>query len=348
MAGGVGSRFWPLSRLNNPKQFRDILGTGKSLIQHTIDRFQNVCPVENIYVVTNKIYKHLVQEQMPELHENQILLEPIMRNTAPCIAYACYKIAEKNAKAKIVVTPSDHAIFNESEFERIIMRSLKEIASSDKLITIGITPTRPDTGYGYIQFIEGKGFLKKAKTFTEKPAIDIAIKFYESGEFVWNAGIFIWNAAAIKKAIKKHLPDMDEAFRGIRKKFFTPKEQDAVDTVYSRCRNISVDYGIMEKADNVYVVPGSFEWSDLGSWNSLYEISDKDDDLNVLEGDVLVYDSTNCIVKSASSKLIVIEGLKGYLVADCGNALIICKKDNEKQFRKFVRDVKNKMGTDYL
>lgn len=348
MAGGVGSRFWPYSRESHPKQFKDILGTGKTLLQQTVYRFKKIVPVKNIFIVTNKIYNNLVQEQLPELKDYQILLEPRMRNTAPCIVYACYKIRMKNPDARIVVTPSDHTISDDQEFKNIIKRSLEEVSGKDMFVTIGITPSRPETGYGYIQFIKSRGLFKPVKTFTEKPALDLAIKFIESGEFVWNAGIFIWNVAAIRKAVKKYLPDMDEVFEEAKSAFYSKSEQDAIDKAYSHCQNISIDYGIMEKAKNVYVALGSFGWSDLGSWNSLYDISEKDEEENVVDANALIYDSTKCIVKGPEDKLIVIEGLEGYLVAEYENAIIICKKDHEKQFRKYIKDVKNKKGQEYL
>jgi mannose-1-phosphate guanylyltransferase len=348
MAGGIGSRFWPYSRQDHPKQFIDILGTGKSLLQHTVDRFKNICPMENVYVVTNKSYGELVSEQLPDLSKDQILLEPTKRNTAPCIGYSSYKIAEKNPEARIIVSPSDHAIFNENKFEQVVIESIRGLENNDALVTIGIKPSRPETGYGYIQFFDDKSPLKKVKTFTEKPDTELAKKFIESGEFVWNAGIFIWSANAIKKAFSDHLPEMAEVFEETKKYFYTDDEQSAIDEAYSHCRNISIDYGIMEKASNVYVMLAEFDWSDLGSWNSLYEISEKDNDNNVHDANVLVYDSKNCMFRAPKDKLIIAEGLDGYLIADCGNALVICKKDHEKKFREFVNDVKIKKGRVYL
>jgi mannose-1-phosphate guanylyltransferase len=348
MAGGIGSRFWPYSRQDHPKQFIDILGTGKSLLQHTADRFKNICPVENVYVVTNISYGDLVSEQLPSLSKDQILLEPTKRNTAPCIGYSCYKIAEKNPNARIIVSPSDHAIFNEEKFEKAVNESIEGFEDSEALVTIGIKPSRPETGYGYIQFFNNDNPLKKVKTFTEKPNIELATKFVESGEFVWNAGIFIWSANAIKKAFTHYLPEIAEVFEEAKKHFFTDEEQGAIEKAYSHCRNISIDYGIMEKSSNVYVMLAEFDWSDLGSWNSLYDISEKDNDENVHDANVLVYESKNCMFKAPKDKLVVAEGLDGYLVADCGNALIICKKDHEKKFREFVDDVKTKKGQKYL
>jgi len=348
MAGGIGSRFWPYSRQDHPKQFIDILGTGKSLLQHTVERFENICPIENVFVVTNKDYGNLVSEQLPDLTKDQILLEPTKRNTAPCIAYSCYKIAEKNPEAKIIISPSDHAIFNERKFVQVIKKSINELKNKEALVTIGIKPSRPETGYGYIQFIQSKETLKKVKTFTEKPDADLAQKFIDSGDFVWNAGIFIWSAETIKNAFKDHLPEMAEVFEEAKKYLYTKKEQSAIDKAYSHCRNISIDYGIMEKSNNVHVVLGDFGWSDLGSWNSLYDISDKDKNGNVDNANVLSYDSENCLFKGPENKLIIVEVLNNYLVADCGNALIICQKDHEKKFREFVNDVKSQKGSKFL
>ncbi len=348
MAGGVGSRFWPYSRNNHPKQFLDVLGTGDSLLQLTYKRFLTLCPKENIYIVTNELYNDLVKEQLPEMTEDQILLEPVRRNTAPCIAYAAYKIGKKNPNAVMVVAPSDHAIFNEKAFDACVENAMSAASEDDKLITIGITPNRPETGYGYIQYIEDEGEVKKVKTFTEKPQKEMAKKFLESGDFVWNAGIFIWSVAAIKKAFESHLDDMAETFEEISSSFYTDKEAGTVKKAYAECKNISIDYGIMEKAENVYVVFGDFGWSDLGSWNSLHEISDKDDNENVIEGQAITYDSKECMIKGPDDKLIVVQGLSGYLVAECGNVLLICEKDNESKFREFVADVKAKKGEKYL
>lgn len=348
MAGGIGSRFWPYSRNAKPKQFLDVMGTGKSLLQLTYDRFKNICPEENILIVANERYDDLVREQLEGIKDDQILLEPLRRNTAPCIAYACYKIAKKDPDATVVVSPSDHAIFNESKFFSVINTAMEAAGNSDILITLGIKPSRPETGYGYIQFIKSKDDVKKVKTFTEKPEYDLAKKFVESGEFVWNAGIFIWNVKAIKKAFEKQLPEISESFDEISDKYYSDAEQSAVDNAYSQCKNISIDYGILEKVNNVHVVLADFDWSDLGSWNSLYEISDKDSNQNVVNGNAILYDSENCIIKGPMDKVIVVEGLKDYLVADHGNALLICNKNHEKRFREFFNDVKNKKGDEFM
>lgn len=349
MAGGIGSRFWPYSRNEYPKQFLDILGTGTSLLQMTYDRFLALCPKENIYIVTNDSYDKLVKDQLPGIQSEQVLLEPQRRNTAPCIAFASYKIREKNKNAKIIVSPSDHAIFKVSAFVETVTTALEAADAGDKLITIGIKPNRPETGYGYIQFHADESEpINKVKTFTEKPQLELAKKFIESGDFVWNSGIFIWHVDAIVDAFENHLSEISEIFEEGRKNFFTSKENEFVKNAYYQCKNISIDYAIMEKASNVYVVLGDFGWSDLGSWNSLFEIREKDENKNVVEANLLSYDSTECIVKGAKDKLIIIQDLKGYLVADCDNVLLICHKDEEQKFREFVSDVKSKKGVEFL
>ena len=277
MAGGIGSRFWPYSRNNHPKQFLDILGVGSSLLQMTYQRFAKICPVENIYIVTNSDYESLVKEQLPEIDDEQLLLEPQRRNTAPCIALSSDKILRKNPDAKIIVSPSDHAIFKDDLFYSSLNDALEAVEDGDKLVTIGIKPHRPETGYGYIQYhTDEQAAIKKVKTFTEKPQLDLAQKFFESGEFVWNSGIFIWHVKAITKAFEEFLPEVSEIFQEGQKHFFTPKETSFIKNAYSQCKNISIDYAIMEKAANVYVVLGNFGWSDLGSWGSLFEMREKD------------------------------------------------------------------------
>lgn len=349
MAGGVGSRFWPYSRNYRPKQFLDVLDTGESLIQLTNNRFKGICPQENIYVVTNEAYVELVKEHLPDLDHHQILAEPVGRNTAPCIAYASYKIASRNKNANIIVTPSDHTIFKEKEFEQTVSLAIESANSSDRIITIGINPSRPETGYGYIQFIpESDSPIKKVKTFTEKPELELAKKFVESGEFVWNAGIFIWNAHTIKSAFEKYLPDMAELFSQGTSMFYTDEEFAFVKNVYSQCKNISIDYGVMEKASNVYVVQADFGWSDIGSWSTLHDLKPKDGNNNVFDATTLAYDTNNCIVKGPNDKLIIVQGLDGYLVADIDNVLLICEKDNERQFRDFSADIKARRMTEFL
>lgn len=345
MAGGVGVRFWPYSRNAKPKQFLDVLGTGRTLLQSTYDRFASICPKENIYVVTHQEHAQLVHDQLPDLQVSQILAEPMRKNTAPCIAYASYRIQQQNKDAVIVVSPSDHLILKEEGFHEIILKAAEQATAQDKLLTLGITPSRPETGYGYIQFLHDKKLIKKVKTFTEKPELSLAKKFIESGDFVWNAGIFIWSVQAIVKSIQEHLPEMAEVFEEMKPTFNTALESVAIEKAYAQCKNISIDYAILEKAANVFVCLGDFTWSDLGSWASIHEISPKDENNNVLKGKTLMYDTRNSIVRASSSdKLIVVQGLNGYLVAEFGNVIIVCEKDKEDQFRKFVTDVKGMQG----
>jgi len=349
MAGGVGVRFWPYSRNSKPKQFLDVLGTGKTLLQSTFDRFLPVCPVENIFVVTHEEHADLVKQQLPQLGPQQILAEPMRKNTAACIAYSSYKIAQINPNAIIVVSPSDHLIMMEEEFQDVIKKASDQAKSQDKLITLGIPPTRPETGYGYIQFHTEKTFIKKVKTFTEKPELSLAKKFIESGDFVWNSGIFIWGVQAINSAFHQYLPEMSEVFDDIKLKLGTNEEKEAILSTYSQCKNISIDYGIMEKAQNVFVCLGTFTWSDLGSWASIHEISEKDESNNVISANAQTYDVRNCIIKGSPDKLIVVQGLNGYLVGEFGNVVIVCEKDKEEQFRRFVNDLKTKPNAaDYI
>ncbi len=349
MAGGLGTRFWPSSRNGKPKQFLDILGTGKTLLQSTAERFESICPKENVFVVTNTDHAVLVREQLPFIPEDQILAEPVRRNTAPCIAYATYKIKKINPKAIVIVSPADHLILNEEAFRVLIKDSVHKAIAQDKLITIGIKPTRPETGYGYIQFINSEDSLKKVKTFTEKPELNLANKFLESGDFVWNSGIFIWGVEAIYGALHKHLPELAEVFDDIVDNLSTPNEANAIKKAYSLCKNISIDFGVMEKANNVFVMLGDFSWSDLGSWTTLHELSKKDENNNAVDANVLLYDTRNSIIKAPRDKLIVVQGLNGYLVGYFDNVIIICEKDKEGQFRSFVNDVKGKPdGTNYL
>ncbi|OYT13943.1 MAG: mannose-1-phosphate guanylyltransferase [Bacteroidetes bacterium 4572_114] len=354
MAGGIGARFWPMSRTNRPKQFIDILETGETLIQQTFNRFKKICPVENIFIVTNEIYDGLVKEQLPELPENNILLEPAMRNTAPCIAYANYKIKSVNPDACVVVAPSDHLILKEDEFVRVINDSLGIASENDWLITLGIKPGRPDTGYGYIQYDENQKYgkndqVRKVVTFTEKPDLELAEKFLASGDFLWNAGIFIWSLKSITAAFSKYLDDVDDLFKKGIGKYNTPEEKQFINETYTVCRKISIDYGVMEKAPNVYVYSADFGWSDLGTWRSLYDIREKDEKANVLTGDnVMLYDAESCIVHMPKDKLVVIQGLKDYIVIENDEALLICKKNEEQQIRQFVTDIKVDKGEKFI
>ena len=343
MAGGTGTRFWPYSRNTKPKQFIDALGTGRSLLQMTYDRFSSTVPNENIWIVSNEIYSDLLAEQLPELNAENILLEPTKRNTAPCIAYAAYKIKKKDPNAVMVILPSDHVIFKEEQFLEVVNTAV-EGAGDEQLITIGIEPNRPETGYGYIQFIESEQPLKKVKTFTEKPELDLAQKFLESGDFVWNAGIFVWSVKAIISAFEKYQSELAETFDEGEDYYFTEKESAFIKSAYSISKSVSIDYAIMEKAEHVSVVLGDFGWSDLGSWNALHEIKEKDTHENVFEGDVMSYNSRNNYVLSKTNRLIVTEGLEGYLVADFDDVLLICRKEDSGIFREFVSDIKEQKG----
>lgn len=341
MAGGIGSRFWPFSRTNYPKQFHDVLGTGKSLLQQTAERFFSVCPKENIFIVTNKSYSDLVKEQLPFLNDNQILGEPIGRNTAPCIAYACYKIKQNNPDAVVVVAPSDHVITKQDEFISTISYGLEKASKSDILITLGIKPSRPDTGYGYIQYFENAGEqLKQVKTFTEKPVLELAKKFLESGDFVWNAGIFIWNVKTILRNFEQHVPEMAETFEEGSNLYWSESEENFIATAYSQCKNISIDYAILEKSDDVFVQLSDFGWSDLGTWKSLYDISPKDENENVLTGNIITSESKNCIIKTPKDKLVVVHGLDNFIVAEYDGVLMVCQKDDEQKVKEFVSQVK--------
>jgi len=354
MAGGIGARFWPMSRTGYPKQFIDILGTGETLIQQTFNRFKKICPIENILVVTNEIYDGLVKEQLPGLPENNILLEPAMRNTAPCIAYANYKIKSVNPDACIVVAPSDHLIIKEEEFVRVILEALEAASKNDCLITLGIKPSRPDTGYGYIQYDEAQtsetnNKIRKVKTFTEKPDLELAEKFLASGDFLWNAGIFIWSLKSISKAFENYLEDVDDLFKTGIGKYNTPEEKQFIDDTYTVCRKISIDFGVMEKATNVYVLSADFGWSDLGTWRSLYDIREKDENNNVSSGEnVMLYDTQNCIIRMPQDKLVVVQGLDNFIVIEDDNKLLICNKDEEQQIRQFVTDIKVDKGEKFI
>jgi mannose-1-phosphate guanylyltransferase len=340
MAGGVGTRFWPFSRTDFPKQFHDVLGTGRTLLQQTVDRFEGVCPIENIYIVTSQEYKALIKEQIPELTDDQILLEPHRRNTAPCIAYACYKIAAKNPNANVVVAPADHIILKEEVFKDTIKVALGATRNEDILITLGIQPTRPDTGYGYIQYIPDKLTVKKVKSFTEKPHLELALQFLDSGDFVWNAGIFVWNINAFKKALVQFQPNIAEIFQEGDEHYYLDSEDTFIQRAYQHCGSISIDNGIMEKADNVHVVLASFGWSDLGTWKSMYEVSEKDANLNVTDGNLILHNTTNSIIKTPKDKLVVVNGLDGFIVAEFDGVLLICKKDDEQKVKEFVAQAK--------
>ncbi len=352
MAGGIGSRFWPHSRVKRPKQFLDILGTGKSLLQATFERFEKVVPKENIYIVTSRAYVDLVKEQLPQIADEQILGEPLRRNTAPCIAYVTNKIHKRDPKATVVVAPSDHIILNESNFVEVIKKGLDFVKYEPVLCTLGIKPSRPDTGYGYIQYIEeherNEG-IYKVKTFTEKPNLGLAKQFLASGDFIWNSGIFIWSIDTINTALHEHLPVVMERFDEGMEFYNTDKEQEFIDKVYTHCENISIDYGVMEKAENVFVIPANFGWSDLGTWTSLWENHEKDAKENALSHEnIMVYDASENIIVSNPDKLVVVQGLEGYCVVDSDEILMICRKQDEQQLKEINGDVRRTKGEKFL
>lgn len=350
MAGGIGSRFWPMSTTKFPKQFQDILGTGRTMIQQTYDRISQVIPKENIYVITNKEYVDLCQEQLPEINKENIVGEPMMKNTAACNIYMAKKIEEKNPNAKMVILPADHLILKETKFIEKLSLALEIVETKDYLITLGITPTRPDTGYGYIQYLtdEEKEILK-VKTFTEKPNLEIAQSFLESGDFLWNAGIFIWSAKSINSAFEKYLPEMVFEFQTCD--YNAKNESECIEYIYPKVEKVSIDIGILEKADNVYVIPSDLGWSDLGTWTSVYLNSEKDEHHNTLGSkNIFTYNSEGNMVRMKNNnKAAIIDGLKNYIVVDTEKSLLICPLENEQLIKQYVTDLKNsKRGEDYL
>ena len=356
MAGGIGSRFWPKSRTQCPKQFLDILGVGRTLLQQTFDRFAKICDPANIFVVTGENYAELVAKQLPEIGQDNILTEPLRRNTAPCIAYASYKIMSRNPNANIVVSPADHYVADERGFEETVNRGLRFAKfNTGALLTIGIIPTRPETGYGYIQIDSRSGEnpldvneVTKIKLFTEKPDLEMAEMFLQSREFFWNAGIFIWNVNAIINAFRAYQPEMDACFAEGWDIYNTSGEKDFINRIYPLCANISVDYAIMENHPDIYVIPALFQWSDLGTWGSLYENSSRDADGNAVAGTkVIAVNSNNCIVNS-DSRLVVIDGLKDYIVAESDGLLLIVPKSDEQNIKNIVNTVKIQYGDDFI
>ena len=350
MAGGVGTRLWPISRQQFPKQFHDVLGTGESLLQLTFNRLRAVCPSENIYIISNQAYYDLIKEQLPLLTDDQILLEPELRNTAPCVAYAFHKIAQKNPEASIIVSPADHMIVKQDEFTRLAQRAFELASQEDYLITFGIKPLRPDTGYGYIEFdqSEGTADVHKVQAFKEKPNQATAEQFLRAGNFVWNSGIFVWSLAAIRKSYEQHLPEVNTLFADGEAQYYSDREEAFIKKVYSNCINISIDYGILEKADNVYVVPADIGWTDLGTWKSIDSEHPKDTTANSIQGSVMTYDTTNCFIKVPKDKIGVVQGLDNYIVVMTDDALMICDKDQEQMVKKFLNDIKEKGLTEYV
>lgn len=351
LAGGIGSRFWPKSRSAYPKQFLDILNTGKTLIQSTFERYAAFMPAENIYIVTVDEYRDIVRKQLPQINPENILCEPARKNTAPCIAYMCFKLQQKDPDANLIIAPSDHLVHDTKEFERVSMQALEFAEDAKSLVTLGIKPTYPNTGYGYIQHEQATiaDDIHKVKTFTEKPDLELAKTFIGSGDFLWNAGIFIWKVDSFVKAFEKYEPEMYELFAAERQHYNTPEEENALDRIYPLCPNISIDYAVMEKADNVYVIPASFGWSDLGTWNSAYENLDKDYLGNAVAGDnVIVIDAANCMVSAPHHKLLVLQGLEDFIIVETMDVLMICKKEKEQHVKDYLAEVKRNKGERYL
>ncbi|AEV96479.1 mannose-1-phosphate guanylyltransferase [Niastella koreensis] len=351
MAGGIGSRFWPVSRTDYPKQFLDILGTGETLIQQTFRRFERLAPLENIYVVTSTDYTGIVEKQLPLMPKENILSEPDRKNTAPCIAYASFKILQRDANASIIVAPADHLILDQQEFEAVCTKGLDFVETHEALLTIGIKPSYPNTGYGYIQFNKeaGKDGVHRVITFTEKPDAQRAANFVSSGEYLWNSGIFVWKARSIINAIEKYLGDLYQLFKEKQNWLGTSFEKLMIADIYAVCENVSIDVAVMEKANNVYIIPASFRWSDLGTWNSAWENMGKDVRNNAVAGNsVLTIDTTQCVVHASNEKLVVLQGLHNYIVVDTKDALLICQKEKEQDIKQYVNEVKKLKGERYL
>lgn len=350
MAGGVGSRFWPVSRTNYPKQFLDILGTGTSLLQQTYKRFLKDFKKENIFIVANEIYRPLIKEQLPDMAESCILGEPLAKNTAACIAYASFRIHAINPDARCIVAPSDHLILDEAAFSQSVQQGFDFLDQENALLTLGIMPSRPDTGYGYIQYKDYNGsHVKKVKTFTEKPSLELAETFIESGDFLWNAGIFIWSIKGILTAMENHCSDVFHLFEEAAPSLGTDEEKKVITRTYELCKNISIDYAVMEKASNVYVIPSDFGWSDLGTWASLYSIHDKDNQLNAVNGkNVYVYNTQECLVHAGHKKLVVLNSVKDLIVVDTDDVLLVCDRNKEQEVKQIVTEMKLKFGEKYI
>lgn len=351
MAGGIGSRFWPMSRTSYPKQFLDILNTGKTLIQETFDRFADFIPKENIYIVTSEEYISIVKKQLPHASVENILGEPSRKNTAPCIAYISHKLNKINPEGCLICAPADHLITEKTAFKKVCIEALSFVRDHNALVTLGIKPTNPNTGYGYIQIeqYEVSDNVFKVKTFTEKPNLDIAKTFLASGDFLWNAGIFVWKSKNIVQAFEKYLPEINELFAAEENALNTPEEKKAIERIYPQCTNISIDYGIMEKADNVYLIPSSFGWSDLGTWNSAYDNMEKDSAQNAVSANhLMLIDATKNIVHVQKDKLVVLQGLDNHIVIDTGDVLLICDRSKEQEIKEYVSQIKITKGDKFL
>ena len=341
MAGGIGSRFWPMSTPQCPKQFVDVLGCGRTFIQLTVDRFKGVVPAENVWVVTSEAYRDIVAEQLPDMPKGNILLEPCRRNTAPCIAYVSWRIKLKDPKANIVVSPSDHLVLNVPEFQRVISSALQYASETDAIVTLGMKPTRPETGYGYIQTdlsaaCERNKEIFRVDAFKEKPDLKTAQEYVKKNNMLWNAGIFIWNINTIINALRVYAPQINGIFEGMQNVLGTKDEQAAIRERFPQCENISIDYAILEKADEIYCFPASFGWSDLGTWGSLRENTVQDAGGNaVIGGNVKLYETKNCVVHVAQERRVVVQGLDGYIVAEKDNTLLICKLSEEQRIKEF-------------
>jgi len=351
MAGGIGSRFWPMSRTDFPKQFLDILGTGRTLIQQTYDRYVKLVPPQNVFIITAQEYVSIVKKQVPDIPEENILAEPSRKNTAPCIAYIAFKLYQKDPKALMMAAPADNLILETDEFIKTGKKAFDFVDHINALVTIGVKPTYPNTGYGYIQHdsVVAAPDVYKVKTFTEKPNEELAKAFMSSGDFLWNAGIFTWKIKNLLTAFEKYLPEMYEVFAAEKDKFNTSKEKKAIENIYPQCTNISIDFGIMEKADNVYVIPASFGWSDLGTWNSAWENKDKDYFGNAVVGNhVMVVDANNCMVHVPDNKLVLLQGIANCIVIDTKDVLLICNKDKEQEIKDYVAEVRRNKGDKFL
>lgn len=336
MAGGIGSRFWPMSTPQKPKQFLDILGVGRSLLQLTVDRFAENIPKQNIWVVTSQDYKNIVLEQLPFICEDNVLLEPCMRNTAPCIAYAVSKIKLKYPKANLVVSPADHIVLDNKEFNCIVADALSYVNDNKDILTLGMKPSRPETGYGYIHAQENNLKIKKVLEFKEKPNVQIAKEYLKNENYLWNAGIFFWSLETIDEILNMHIPETMSIFKNIEKSFYTDEEQKNVNKFFPLCKSISIDYAVLENSDNIVVYPASFAWSDLGTWGSLYANLNKDENNNAIVGEnVKMIDSNNCVVNIDNNKKYVIQGLQNYIIAEYNNTTLICKKEEEQRIKEF-------------